>query len=186
MGKKQPTPKKVQSTRRGHVEPAPASVEPEPVEPVVDEDGGSGGGDGVGKDKRVVGAGKKNIKMTNRPKMRQTQGQRAGISFPVARIRRYMKQGNFGLKRISAGSAVCMSAILEYMVAEVLEIALTETKRQNKKVLTPRFINMAIREDTELNDLLNKVTVPGGGVVPYIHPNLVKPLPPKRRSNKKK
>jgi len=71
------------------------------------------------------------------------------------------------------------------MVAEVLEIALTETKRQNKKVLTPRFINMAIREDTELNELLNKVTVPGGGVVPYIHPNLVKP-PPKRRSNKKK
>jgi len=64
MGKKKPSPKKIPSTRRGHVEPEP--VEIESVEPVVEEDGGEegGGGDGVGEDKRVVGAGKKNIQKT--------------------------------------------------------------------------------------------------------------------------
>ena len=52
----------------------------------------------------------------------QSRSSRAGLQFPVGRISRYLKQGKFA-ERVGAGAPVYLAAVLEYLAAEVLELA---------------------------------------------------------------
>merc|ERR1711924_230502 len=49
-------------------------------------------------------------------------GSRAGLQFPVGRIHRHLKLGNYG-QRVGAGAPVYLAAVLEYLAAEILELA---------------------------------------------------------------
>lgn len=42
----------------------------------------------------------------------------------------------------------------------------------NKRRITPRFLQLAIRNDEEINNLLGKVIISQGGVLPHINPIL--------------
>ena len=61
-----------------------------------------------------------------------------------------------------------MAAVLEYLTAEILELAGNAAKDNNKSRIVPRYIQLAIRNDHELNTLLNGVTISQGGVLPNI------------------
>lgn len=62
------------------------------------------------------------------------------------------------------------TSVMEYVVAEVLELAGNEAKERNKKRISARHINLAIRRDAELDEFIGKGTViAGGGVMPHIH-----------------
>lgn len=68
-----------------------------------------------------------------------------------------------------------MAAVLEYLSAEVLELA-GDAARQNKKGrIIPRHIMLAVENDTELRDLFKGVHISAAGVVPFIHEALLKP-----------
>jgi len=56
---------------------------------------------------------------------------KAGLQFPVGRIARYLKQGKYAT-RVGAGAPVYLAAVLEYLTAEVLELA-GNASRDNKK-----------------------------------------------------
>ena len=56
---------------------------------------------------------------------------KAGLQFPVGRIARYLKQGKYA-SRVGAGAPVYLAAVLEYLAAEVLELA-GNASRDNKK-----------------------------------------------------
>ena len=64
---------------------------------------------------------------------------------------------------------VYLTAVLEYMAAEVLELAGNACRDNKKKRVTPRHLVLAIRNDEELNKFLGGVTVAAGGVLPNIH-----------------
>jgi histone H2A len=97
---------------------------------------------------------------------------RAGLQFPVGRIHRMLREGRFAA-RIGAGAPVYLAAVLEYLAAEILELA-GNASRDNKRVrIIPRHIQLAIRNDEELNKLLQDVTIASGGVIPNIHAKLL-------------
>jgi histone H2A len=110
----------------------------------------------------------------------QSRSARAGLQFPVGRIARYMKQGGYA-QRIGGGAPVYVAAVLEYLTAEVLELAGNAARDNKKQRIIPRHINLAVRNDDELNKLLQGVTISQGGVLPNIQGVL---LPKKKNETK--
>ncbi|VAH00906.1 unnamed protein product [Triticum turgidum subsp. durum] len=87
-----------------------------------------------------------------------TKSIKAGLQFPVGRL----------------------AAVLEYLAAEVLELAGNAAKDNKKTRIVPRHLLLAIRNDQELGRLLSGVTIAHGGVIPNINPVLL----PKKAAEK--
>ena len=114
------------------------------------------------------GRGKKGAKSGSK-----SRSSKAGLQFPVGRIHRYLKGS---APRIGAGAPVYLAAVLEYLCAEILELAGNAARDNKKSRIVPRHIQLAIRNDEELARLLSSTTIASGGVLPNIHVFL---LPPK-------
>ncbi|EPY83106.1 Histone H2A.l (H2A/l)-like protein [Camelus ferus] len=131
----------------------------------------------------MSGRGKQGGKARAKAKSRSS---RAGLQFPVGRVHRLLRKGNYA-ERVGAGAPVYLAAVLEYLTAEILELA-GNAARDNKKTriiprhIIPRHLQLAIRNDEELNKLLGRVTIAQGGVLPNIQAVL---LPKKTESHHK-
>jgi histone H2A len=101
-----------------------------------------------------------------------SRSQKAGLQFPVGRISRFMKHGKYA-ERVGAGAPVYLAAVMEYLAAEVLELAGNAAKDNKKTRIVPRHIQLAIRNDEELNRLMANTVIANGGVLPYIHTALL-------------
>lgn len=94
----------------------------------------------------------------------------------MGRFPRFIGKGGYA-DRICASALVYLSAVLEYLIAEVLELGGNIAYKNKKKRINPRQILLTVRIDEELNELLGSVTVPGIVVLPNIHQVLI----PKKR-----
>ena len=108
----------------------------------------------------------------------KSRSSRAGLQFPVGRIHRHLKKG----QRIGAGAPVYLAAVLEYLAAEILELAGNAARDNKKSRINPRHLQLAVRNDEELNKLMGGVTIAQGGVLPNIHAVLL----PKKTAAKAK
>ncbi|RVE76577.1 hypothetical protein OJAV_G00010290 [Oryzias javanicus] len=96
----------------------------------------------------------------------KTRSSRAGLQFPVGRVHRLLRKGNYA-ERVGAGAPVYLAAVLEYLTAEILELAGTPPANKKTRII-PRHLQLAVRNDEELNKLLGGVTIAQGGVLPNI------------------
>lgn len=110
----------------------------------------------------------------------QSSSARAGLQFPVGRVKRYLKRNAMGKARVGSKAAIYLTAVLEYLTAEVLELAGNCAKDLKVKRITPRHLQLAIRGDDELDTLI-RATISSGGVLPHINKALL--LKVERRGN---
>ncbi|KAJ4923745.1 hypothetical protein JOQ06_014024 [Pogonophryne albipinna] len=132
------------------------------------------------------------IKLCHKKKKRKTGGKarakaktrssRAGLQFPVGRVHRHLRKGNYA-HRVGDGAPVYLAAVLEYLTAEILELAGNAAQDNKKTRIIPRHLQLAVRNDEELNKLLGGVTIAQGGVLPNIQAVL---LPKKTEKAAKK
>ena len=125
-----------------------------------------------GKGKRGKGKGKSGNQ--------HSRSSRAGLQFPVGRLARHLKRGGYA-KRVGGASPVYMAAVLEYVVAEVLELAGNAAKDNKKLRIIPRHIQLAVRNDDELNQFFGNAIIASGGVLPNINQALL----PEKKGKKK-
>ena len=76
-----------------------------------------------------------------------------------------LKVGRFA-QRIGLGASVYLAAVLEYLVAEILEVSVMVVRQKKKARIVPRFIFLGLKEDDEFKTLFRKTIIKGSGVKP--------------------
>jgi histone H2A len=74
---------------------------------------------------------------------------------------------------IGKTSVVQMAGAMEYLCAEILEIAGVCTMERKKVRMMPRDIELAVRGDEDLAAWLKNETFFGAGTAPYINPSVL-------------
>ncbi len=127
----------------------------------------------------MSGKGKKSTRGKKSGVKTASRSAKAGLTFPVGRLSRYLRKGRYA-SRVGAGAPVYLAAVLEYVVAEILELAGNAAKDNKRTRIVPRHIQLAIRNDEELNKFFGGVTIASGGVMPNVNSALL----PKSKGHK--
>ena len=87
-----------------------------------------------------------------------------------------MRQGRFA-ERMNIGAPVFLTAVMEYLASEIMDLAGNIAKEAGKMRITPRHIKMAISNDPELCRMFAAIQISDGGVLSNIQTFL---FPPKK------
>ncbi len=92
---------------------------------------------------------------------------KARLIMPISRVENQLRDNMTRKQRLAEGTSVYLAAVVEYLSAEVLELAGYATMDNDKKTLSPRFVFLGIFNDEELAELARRVKfkVSGGGVM---------------------
>lgn len=96
---------------------------------------------------------------------------RADTLFPVGRLNRLLRQGRYAERQGSSAGAF-MAAVLEYLTAEILELAGEVCLAHKKKTIQPKHLNLALRGDGELAQLTAMTTISEGSVLHHVEHTL--------------
>jgi histone H3/H4 len=117
--------------------------------------------------KHAVAEGTKAVTKASSLKIQKS----SNLVFRVSRCRKFLKECSS--QRVSPMAGVYLAAVLEYISAEILELAGYEVQERKKSVIKARDLSQGIKNDEELNSLIGEgclnLQVAGGGVVPNIH-----------------
>ena len=112
----------------------------------------------------------------------QVSGSRkAGVLMPVGRLNRMIKKGRYA-SRSGRSAGAFMAGVLEYCCAEFLELSGNICQESKKKLISPRHLQLAIRNDDELAKVMHSLNanVASGGYDIGIEAALL----PKKKGNK--
>ncbi|OMO66860.1 Histone H2A [Corchorus olitorius] len=72
-----------------------------------------------------------------------SRSQKAGLQFPIGRIARFLKAGKY-TERVSTVAPVYLSAVLEYLAAELAGNAARDNKKNR---IVPRYIQLVVSDE---------------------------------------
>ena len=84
-----------------------------------------------------------------------------GLKFPVELIGRSLRQSKY-VTQMGAVTPIYLAAVLEYLCAEILELAEYAASDEKKKHIVVRHITLAVKNNEELNRLFGEVTTASG------------------------
>lgn len=98
-----------------------------------------------------------------------TAASRAGLVFSPSLFEKMIR--NNTTKHVGEASPIYLAAVIEYMCAELIELAGNSCRDSRKIIMMPRDLMLVIAGDIEIQELSNDINfvVIGGGVVPNIH-----------------
>ncbi|KAK5581941.1 hypothetical protein RB653_003522 [Dictyostelium firmibasis] len=103
------------------------------------------------------------LKMVSRLSMPSDTEAPPKCSIPHSYFKKKVQQMNYNY-RISKYSMVYLSAVVEYLLTEVLELSSNNAKNSKRSLITPRDIFLSISNDYELFTMFGDAIIPGGGV----------------------
>jgi histone H2A len=118
------------------------------------------------------------LKKQSRPK---TLSKQAGLEFPVKKVKRLLERFLDGTK-VSMIAAVYMTSTLEYMTAEMMElagnncrdIAAAKADPDAESVVGLKHLRAAVAGDDELNRMMNRLSVKHRTHSPSLHTDCAK------------
>ncbi|KAL5700873.1 hypothetical protein ACHQM5_026275 [Ranunculus cassubicifolius] len=81
---------------------------------------------------------------------------KAGLVFPIHKTARLLKDGNYA-EDFDDLAPVYLATVLEYLSAELLELSGNITKEKKLTRIESRHVELAVRRDEELDDLIEKM-----------------------------
>ena len=112
-------------------------------------------------------AGRKSISKSKKTKV--SSSTKAGLQW---RLNKKWAKASTGMK-IQKSALIKAAASIEYICAEVLELTGNAAKDNKRSTMKPRHMFLAIRNDEELNKMIQGM-IPQGGVIPGIQSVLLK------------
>ena len=85
----------------------------------------------------------KKSKTANNRKKVVSMKEKTGVTFPIPRVMRLLKRDRLN-QRIGKSSAIVMTAVMEYIASEILELAGNVAQEAHKKRIVPRHISLAL------------------------------------------
>jgi histone H2A len=119
-------------------------------------------------------------KETTNTRVTVSRSKRAGLSFPVALVSAFVRRHKQS-SRVGRLVPFGLAAVLEYVTAEVLELAGDQSRDDHRLRIAPRHIFFALSNDDDLSRLFlsdrcphgHRGIIKGGGVSPLIHQSLI-------------
>uniref|UniRef100_A0A8C0WEF4 Histone H2A n=1 Tax=Castor canadensis TaxID=51338 RepID=A0A8C0WEF4_CASCN len=106
-----------------------------------------------------------NSKSTKPKKQPISRSTRAELQFPVSRVDRFLRQGDYA-QRLSSSTPVFLAAILEYLTANILELAGNEAHSQGRRRITPEHVETVVENNQHLHHLFQEDAKSSDGEVP--------------------
>ena len=98
---------------------------------------------------------------------------KADLRLSVPRIRKSIKTQRIA-SRVSLPAPVYMAAAIEYLAHEILDMSGQSAKDNRKKLIRPRDIMFAIRNDEDMDTFIGSACITDAGILPKIAPELLK------------
>ncbi len=110
---------------------------------------------------------------------------RAGLVFPPSVVEKYLR--NFGTSKlmVTQRAPVALAVVVQNIASHILSSACEKSDEAKKVRLQVRNLELAVRDIPDLDQFfkVHNIQFVGGGVTPFIHPNLQRKTRRKRKTN---
>ncbi|XP_015718036.1 histone H2A, sperm-like [Coturnix japonica] len=106
--------------------------------------------------------------MRREVKTKKSRSSRAGLLFPVSRIERQLRRGQFA-ERFGACAPVYLAAVLQWATHKTVDMAGKISKKSNQQCISPQHLQMSVKSSSILKHLLGSRPKYRGRAAPKSH-----------------
>ena len=112
----------------------------------------------------------------NNANEKSSRQDKAGILFPPFITEKFLRRFGSSSLMITKTAPICLAAAIEYMTAEMLELASGFAINDKRVRINVRDLELGIRNDEELRKFFaeQNLLFIGAGSIPFIHPMIIK------------